>query len=149
MMGAIERQRNFVVPTVLAVVVVPLWLLLMVVGARSPNTHMNLMTGYDPSYSRTEQGFVGPPTPLEGMMSAAYLPSDLLQRGRQLFVVKECASCHGLDGHGGVIGPSIVGVNAEKLRKVTQEGLGGMPAYASNALSDADLQAIAEYLKKR
>lgn len=143
------ERKNFIVPALLAIVVVPLWLLLMIVGARSPYTHSNLMAGYEPSYTRSEQGFVGPTIPLEGMMSAVPLANDPVERGRQLFVVKECASCHGLDGHGGAVGPSILGTNPEKLRKVTQEGIGGMPAFSPTALSDGDLQAIAEFLKKR
>jgi mono/diheme cytochrome c family protein len=33
------------------------------------------------------------------------------------------------------------------LRQKTQKGPGGMPAYAPDALSDDDLNAIAAYLK--
>ncbi len=58
----------------------------------------------------------------------------------------KCASCHGLDGRGGIVGPAIVETKAAKLRAVTQVGPQGMPAYAPGALTDDDLAAIAAYL---
>lgn len=61
-------------------------------------------------------------------------------------MAEDCAACHGLDGRGGIIGPSIVGASADKLRSKTQVGPRGMPAYAPGALTDADLAAIAAYL---
>ena len=73
--------------------------------------------------------------------------SDPVQLGKQLFVADDCAACHGIDGRGGIIGPSIVGSTADKLRAKTQVGPKGMPAYAPGALSDADLAAIAAYLQ--
>jgi mono/diheme cytochrome c family protein len=147
MIDALERRSHLVVPTLLALVVVPLALTLMIIGARSPYTHANLAAGYDPSYSRTDQALVGTPVPFEGMMSAGPLATDPVERGRQLFVVKDCASCHGLDGRGGIVGPPIAGTSAHDLRVKTRVGPGGMPAFAANALSDDDLKAIAAYLQ--
>jgi mono/diheme cytochrome c family protein len=72
--------------------------------------------------------------------------SDPAQLGKQLFVVEGCAGCHGLDGRGGVIGPSLIGTKVQKLRTMTNIGPQGMPAYAPGALSDQDLAAIAAFL---
>ena len=80
------------------------------------------------------------------MCSRCRAASDPVELGKQLFVVDGCAACHGLDGRGGIIGPSIVGTKADKLRVKTQVGPQGMPAYAPGALTDADLAAIAAYL---
>jgi cytochrome c553 len=146
MIETLEDHSRFVVPMLLAIVVVPLALLLLVVGARSPNTHMNLAPGFDPNYTRTDQSIVDPPVPFSGMMSAVPLASDPVERGHQLFVTNDCASCHGLDGRGGIVGPPIAGTNAHDLRVKTQVGPGGMPAFAPGALSDPDLTAIAAYL---
>ncbi len=146
MIDALERNSQFVVPTILALVVLPLALTLLIVGARSPYTHANLTPGYDAGYTRTDQAVAGQEEPFTGMMSAVPLAADPVERGRQLFVVKECASCHGLDGRGGIVGPPIAGTEADDLRDKTQVGPGGMPAFAPDALSDADLNAIAAYL---
>jgi mono/diheme cytochrome c family protein len=146
MIETFEDRSRFVVPTLLAAVVGPLALLLLVVGARSPYTHMNLAPGFDPNYTRTDQSVVAPPALFSGMMSSVPLASNPVERGRQLFVTKDCASCHGLDGRGGIVGPPVAGTIADDLRVKTQVGPGGMPAFAPGALSDEDLNAIAAYL---
>jgi mono/diheme cytochrome c family protein len=89
---------------------------------------------------------VGPPVPFGAGELAVPRASDPVQLGKQLFVVDGCASCHGLDGRGGIAAPSVVGTKAEKLRVKTQVGPQGMPAYAPGALTDADLAAMAAYL---
>lgn len=147
MIELLDRNSHFVVPTLLALVVVPLALTLIIVGARSPYTHANLAAGFDSGYTRTDQALIGPAVPFESMMNAISLSNDPFERGRELFVIKGCASCHGLDGRGGAVGPSIVAMNVEIMRQATQNGMGGMPAFAADALSDTDLQAMAVYLK--
>ncbi len=147
MIDTFDRRKNFIVPILLAVVVVPLALLLMVVGARSPYTHVNLDAGYDPHYTRSDQAVVGITEQLQGARLAVPLATDPVERGKQLFVTKGCASCHGLEGSEGIAGPVIVGTAAKTLRAMTDKGPGGMPAYAPGALSDDDLSAIAAYLK--
>jgi mono/diheme cytochrome c family protein len=119
---------------------------LLTIVARSPYTHSNLNPGFDPGYTRTEQMVVGPPVPFGAGELAVPRASDPVELGKQLFVVDGCAACHGLDGHGGIIAPSIVGTKTEKLRVKTQVGPQGMPAYAPGALTDQDLAAIAAYL---
>ncbi len=146
MIDVLERNGHLIIPTLLALVVLPLALTLLIIGARSPYTHANLTPGYDASYTRTDQAVAGQEGLFTGMMSAVPVSSDPVERGRQLFVVKGCASCHGLDGRGGIVGPPVGGTEADDLRVKTQVGPGGMPAFAPDALSDADLNAIAAYL---
>lgn len=119
---------------------------LLSIVARSPYTHSNLNPGFDPSYTRTEQMVVGSPVPFGAGVLAVPRASDPVELGKQLFVVDDCAACHGLDGRGGIVGPSIIGIKVDKLRTKTQVGPQGMPAYAPGALTDADLAAIAAYL---
>ena len=138
--------RNMLLPGFIGTAVLVIAFSLLTIVARSPYTHSNLGLGFDPRYTRTEQSVVGAPVPFGGDMLAVAPAADPIQLGRQLFVVKGCASCHGLDGHGGIIGPSIVGTKADKLRVKTTVGPQGMPAYAPGSLTDQDLAAIAAYL---
>ncbi len=139
-------NRNLILPALIGGAVLLAALTLLSIVARSPYTHANLNLGYDPGYTRTDQSMVGAPIPAVGDSLAVPRASDPVELGRQLFVVDGCAACHGLDGRGGIIGPSIVGTKASKLRTVTGIGPKGMPAYAAGALSDEDLAAIAAYL---
>ena len=135
-----------IVPAFIGAAVLVIALTLLTIVAHGPYTHANLDLGFDPRYTRTEQELVGAPVPISGDMLAVPRAGDPVQLGKQLFVVKGCATCHGLDGRGGIVGPSIVGTNAAKLRVKTSVGPGGMPAFAPGALTDPDLAAIAAYL---
>ncbi len=139
-------SKNMILPGFIGAAVTGLALTLLTIVARSPWTHSNLDVSFDPRYTRTQQMLVGAPVPAQGDMMAVPAAADPVQHGKQLFVVEGCASCHGLDAHGGVVGPSIAGTKAAKLRAVTSVGPGGMPQYAAGALSDQDLAAIAAYL---
>jgi mono/diheme cytochrome c family protein len=140
-------SKYVLLPAFIGAAVLLIALTLLVIIAYGPYTHANLDAGYDPSYTRTNQILVGAPIPFTGDGIAVQPSNDLIERGKQLFVTEGCATCHGLDGHGGIIGPSIVGTKAEKLRVRTTVGPQGMPAYAPSALTDEDLAAIAAYLK--
>ena len=141
--------KNMILPALIGAAVLALALSLLTIVARSPYTHSNLDLSFDSGYTRTEQSVVGAPMPSGGGMNmlAVTPSSDPVELGKQLFVSNGCAGCHGLDGHGGVIGPSIVGTKAEKLRVMTDVGPKGMPPYAPGALTDQDLAAIAAYLQ--
>lgn|SRR5574341_325574 len=141
-----STTKNMILPAFIGSAVLVLAFTLLTITARSPYTHSNLNAGFDPTYTRTEQTFVGAPIPFTGGGLAVPPASDPVERGHQLFVSEGCATCHGLDGRGGIVGPSIVGTKAKKLRIVTQVGPQGMPAYASGVLSDEGLAAIAAYL---
>ena len=138
--------RNMLLPTFIGTAVLVIALTLLTIVARSPYTHSNLNLGFDPRYTRTQQSVVGSPIPFGGNGLAVPRAGDPVQLRQQLFVFKGCSACHGLDGRGGIVGPSIVGTKAEKLRSKTQVGPQGMPAYASGVLTDEDLAAIAAYL---
>ncbi len=142
----LNSLRNMLVPVFVGLGVLMLALSLLTIVVRSPYTHSNLDLGFDPLYSRSVQMLVGAPVPFTGDGMPVAPSSDPVQLGRQLFVTEGCAGCHGLDGRGGVIGPSIVGTKAAKLRSKTLAGPKGMPAYAPGALTDADLAAIAAFL---
>lgn len=164
-----KLNRYWIAPMVFGTLVVVLGLGLLVIGAHSPYTHSNRNPGPSAVYNRTQQTLVGTPVPyvppgpkydvaacgLKKVLtpSACYTPSkstqpasasDEVTRGSQLFVEEMCASCHGLNGRGGVFAPSIRGFTAKQLQQKTEQGPGGMPAFAG--LSQAQLQAIAAFL---
>ena len=147
MMQNAIKNKNMIMPVLIGAGVLMLALSLLAIVARSPYTHSNLNLGFDPAYTRTQQMVVGAPLPVTGHQLAMLRTSDPVELGKQLFVTKGCAGCHGLDGHGGIIGPSIVGTKAEKLRVKTNVGPKGMLPYAPGALTDQDLAAIAAYLQ--
>ncbi len=138
--------RNMVLPVAIGAGVLVVALSLLTIVARSPYTHANLDLAFDRGYTRTQQMLVGAPVPMSGSLPASPATNDPVQLGKQLFVTEGCAACHGLDGRGGVVGPSIVGTQPDKLRVETFVGPKGMPPYASGALTDQDLTAIAAYL---
>jgi mono/diheme cytochrome c family protein len=141
------KNKNLLFPALIGAGVLMLTLSLLTIVARSPYTHSNLNLGFDNSYTRTQQMLVGGPVPVTSDQLAVPRATDPVELGKQLFVSNGCAGCHGIDGHGGIIGPSIVGIKAEKLRVKTNVGPKGMLPYAPGALTDQDLAAIAAYLE--
>ncbi len=141
-----SARSRFAVPVIISLVVVPLALTLLTIGARSPYTQGNLNPHYDPGYTRTDQTFVGPALPLAAPALAVPASADPVTHGQQLFTAKLCSGCHGLDGRGSIIGPSIVGATAAKLRSKTHSGPGAMPAFDPSTLTDDELAAMAAYL---
>ncbi len=148
MLSQSVSKRTFIAPWLIALGVISLALLLLTIGARSPFTQANLGSGFDAGYTRTGQSIVGSLDSYagEGGMRMA-LASDPVVRGGQLFVGEGCASCHGIAGRAGVVGPPIVGVGVDKLRDTVRKGPGGMLTFAPDVLTEDDLVAIAAYLK--
>ena len=138
--------KNMLLPAFIGSAVLVIALTLLMIVARSPYTHSNLNFNLDRRYTRTDQILVGAPIPFGAGRLTVSPASDQIELGKQLFIADSCASCHGLDGRGGIVGPSLVEKTAKKLRTTTLVGPKGMPAYADGALSDADLEAIAAYL---
>jgi len=141
-----KLNQNMLMPVLIGAGVLMLALTLLGIVIFGPYTHSNLDLRIDPHYTRTTLTMVGAPVPFEGGVFSVAPASDPAQQGKQLFVVKGCVDCHGLDGSGGIVGPSLLGKTAKKLRSVTRVGRTGMPAFADGALSDADLDAIAAFL---
>ncbi|MBI3160085.1 MAG: c-type cytochrome [Chloroflexi bacterium] len=65
--------------------------------------------------------------------------------GQPLFALN-CGECHGQDGTGTDEAPGIGGHDAEEVIEQVRNPVGDMEAIASEALSDADLQLIAEFV---
>ncbi len=81
-------------------------------------------------------------------LSLSY-PPETRERGSELFA-ETCATCHGEDGAGADLGPSLITAEGFAERSLTgmvdviREGRGEMPAYA-DALAEADLVLLAAY----
>ena len=76
----------------------------------------------------------------------AAVGSGDLPDGRVVYVAK-CAACHGQNGEGG-IGPAMVGNPVLRVdgavAEIVKRGTGSMPAIP---MSEAELQALLDYLK--
>lgn len=146
--GTEPPEASFLVPRLVAAIVAVFSLTLLAIGARSPYTHANLLPGHDIVYDRTEQILVGEREPYAGIGGAeAAAAADPAAAGERLFVTKGCAACHTLTARGGPVGPAIVGTDEATIVKKVRKGPGGMPQYAPTALSDAQIDAIAAYLR--
>lgn len=141
-------RASFIVPSLVAAVVLVFSLTLLTVGARSPYTHANLLAGHDPAYERTRQIMVGVAEPYAGVGDARDTAAgDVAEQGARLFVTKGCAACHALEARGGAVGPAIVGTDAATIEKKARKGPGGMPRFTPETLSSDETAAIAAYLR--
>lgn len=141
-------RASYVVPVLIAAVVLSFSATLLTIGARSPYTHANLLAGYDARYQRTEQIRVGVVEPYGGIGDAGgAAATDPVAQGARLFVTKGCAACHTLEARGGPVGPAIVGTDEATIEKKVRKGPGGMPRYAPDALTGDEIVAIAAYLR--
>ena len=89
------------------------------------------------------------------MLSAPLARAQDVEPGRRVFAGR-CANCHGTEGAGGELGPSIVGRvplrNDQELEAVIREGVpgSGMPAFPTLARAEAtDLVAFLRTLHPR
>lgn len=122
-------------------------IVILAIGARSPYTHANLVSGYDSGYDRTEQITVGPGEAYVGISAPGPRTADAVADGERLFVTKGCAACHTAQARGGVVGPPVVGTDEATVLKKVRKGPGGMPRYSNETLSDDEAAAIAAYLR--
>lgn len=143
------RRVSFLVPRLAAVLVTVFSLTLLVIGARSPYTHANLQPGDDPSYTRTEPIFAGPPASHPGIRDvvAVRVEDDPAATGARVFVVAGCAGCHALEGAGGAVGPRLTRLTLSVFQKNTRQGPAGMPSYSRQALDDDEIVAVIGYLR--
>ncbi len=140
-------SRMLAMPGLIGAWVLVAGITLVALVLHSPYTHSNLAPGVEVDYHRTPQTIVGAaPSPFHGPgLAAGMTAADQIQRGRELIVANQCATCHGLDGRGGLVNKPIVGFSAAELRDRTSKGPGEMPSFGTT-LSDDDLAAIAAYL---
>ncbi|GEM_PF-994890 len=129
--------------------------LIGVIVLRSPDTHANLWTQVDPTYTRTEIALLSGAVDTEAhpVGVALLLPGIKLEAmqsadpGRQVYLEAGCGTCHGLDALGGPVAPPLAGSFPDIVKRMVREGPGGMPVYASAHLTDADLANLATYLR--
>ncbi|HSL97642.1 MAG TPA: cytochrome c [Candidatus Deferrimicrobiaceae bacterium] len=141
-------MSRYFIPAVLAATISGLAVVLIWgIVARSPETHANVRPeGFD----RTPISYVGLDSTFTGVGLAEPAPvADPANRGRFLFFGFGCATCHGLRGEGGVVGPALdpeeLGLGG--LRSDIRRGPGGMPAFDPQVVGDEDLEAIFRYLE--
>ncbi len=109
--------------------------------ARSPDTRANFQDAPE-GYDRTELSSIGAEDEFEGL-------NPLLGDSPQAnYVGAGCASCHGLSGEGAVVGPDIWGKNFEDMLEVVRDGEHGMPVYGPDRLTDAQIEALTNYLNE-
>ncbi len=85
------------------------------------------------------QGEVTPP-------STTTSPANVVE-GKQLYIDKGCAVCHGQDGEGTSIAPSLSGHNAEQTKRQVRSPLGTMPRSGPEDISDIELGKIIDYIE--
>jgi mono/diheme cytochrome c family protein len=104
----------------------------------------------------TQGGAQGEPAgPPPGMPKPETLNSRPGATGGEALYVQHCAMCHGPNGMGtGLLARRIdtpllekrQGLGVRYVISAARAGIGNMPAIARGEVSDAELQAIAEYL---
>ena len=123
------------------------FMLIAVIVARSPYTHANLSpAGYD----RTEITYVDKEYPFEGLGLAnprLAQTGDAAQDGRLLFFAYGCASCHGLEAQGGVVGPNVSDASLSEVRRALSQGPKGMPSFDSAGITDEETASIVAWLQ--
>ncbi len=72
---------------------------------------------------------------------------DPASEGRRAFMRMNCYSCHGGSGHGGTMGPSLVGVEPGEVGEAVLNGEdGGMPSFRNNLCAN-DVANLTAYLQ--
>ena len=73
-------------------------------------------------------------------------PVDHVVAGRQLFIGKGCATCHGQNAEGTDIAPALQGHNEEQIKRQVRNPLGSMPRSGPAMVSDDELEMITDYI---
>lgn len=109
---------------------------------------MNLTEAPYSSYTRAPQSFVS----AEGAAPILVWKSDATagisqdaQSGESHWVAHGCASCHGLDGTGGV-GLNLLGKTAADIEDRVRSGPKGMPAFDPLDVPDDHIAALVDYV---
>ena len=146
--SGVQGERSYRRATVfIGVLLVSAALTILTIGARSPYTHANLGSGYDPRYDRTAQISVNDDTAFGGFSSDTSAGNlDPVAHGASLYVTKGCVTCHALEGRGGPVGPAIAGISAATIERRTRAGPGGMPRFDQHGLTADEIAAIAAFL---
>ena len=65
---------------------------------------------------------------------------------QQVYVSAGCSACHGQNGEGSEIAPALGGHSALQVKRQARAPVGLMPPFPPDQLSDADLEAIVQYI---
>ncbi len=84
--------------------------------------------------------------PKEVTPSSIPTPVNHVEAGRQLYIDKGCAVCHGQNGEGTSIAPSLPGHNAEQIKRQVRSPLGTMPRSGPESITDDELEKIVDYI---
>jgi cytochrome c6 len=86
--------------------------------------------------------------------SIAHSQAQSLTKGEKLFTEEAnppCGLCHTLSAaqSTGTIGPNLdqLKLDRDKIKRAVKNGVGNMPPYG-DALSDAEIEAVSEYVAK-
>ncbi len=158
-------RKGISVATLLLAFTIVTGAVLVIVLARTPNSHANV----DPiGYNRTPVALLSDRVDFAGPGLAASVTGDAstgacstalatgvyaaedsgpCEDGRILFAVYGCAGCHGVDGRGGAVARGLTSVARDWLGQAVEAGLGSeMPAFGSR-VSVTDLDAIFVFLQ--
>ena len=85
------------------------------------------------------------------LLSAHAYAQTVADDGPALLAASGCAACHGQEGLGTALAPSIVGsdVSEEAFRDSVRNARGAMPAFGPEAVSDEVLGALYAYASSR
>lgn len=117
---------------------------MFVVVLTRPESHANL----DPTtpFDRAPGAIVGTDYDYTGFGLDSGGNLDELD-GRALFIKAGCASCHGPQGKGALVGDDISGEHSVgSVIEDVREGPEGMPKFSEDVLSDAEIENIVAYL---
>ncbi|MDQ7027287.1 MAG: cytochrome c [Anaerolineae bacterium] len=70
----------------------------------------------------------------------------LVERGAGLFLQTGCVGCHGIDGVGTDIAPTLAGHSSFQVRRQVRAPIGIMPVFSPAQVSAEDLDAIVAYV---
>ncbi len=74
-------------------------------------------------------------------------PVDHVAAGRQLYIDKGCAVCHGQNAEGTDIAPALPGHNVEQVMRQVRSPVGSMPRSSPEQISADELGVIADYIE--
>ena len=88
------------------------------------------------------------PTPLPAatVANADHDAGNQVTIGHDLMVAKGCAACHGQNGEGSAIAPSLAGHSEAQVIRQVRSPRFQMPSFSEDQVSDEELDTIAHYI---
>lgn len=86
------------------------------------------------------------PTPAPAAPTPTPAPAPTAEKGgKQLFFEKGCIGCHRINGEGGNIGPSLVGILGKPVELTTGESIKRDHEYFEQSILNPDSQVVKGY----